>query len=229
MNTTELVFAPLPTRKRFIDISNKTFSKLTVLGFAGENRDTKQVRNLWHCRCDCGNICTVRADQLKYGSTTSCGCAQRAKVGAIRRTHGHCVNFNTTPEYTVWQSIVQRCCNPNHSKYADYGGRGITMCDRWRKSFLDFLSDIGPRPGRKWSIERKDNNGNYEPSNCCWAERKQQMQNTRRNRFLTFQGTTLCVTEWARRAGIAAVTLTGRLNHGWPVDLALTTPVKRRR
>ncbi len=126
------------------------------------------------------------------------------------------------PEYKVWEGMIQRCTNPKAYRFDAYGGRGITVCERWR-DFGNFLADMGSRPGRKHRIERKNNSGNYEPSNCCWATQKRQMRNTRANHLVTFRGETLCVIEWAERLGINYNTLRKRLRK-WSVDRALTTP-----
>lgn len=224
MKTKPLVFAPIPTRSRFVDISNKTFGMATVLGFAGEDRTTKQVRNLWWCQCKCGTVFKPRGDHLKSGNTTNCGCVRRIAVGNACRTHGHCNNRQHTTEYRIWCAIIQRCTTAACPGYKHYGGRGITICDRWRESFELFFSDMGQRP-KGHSIDRIDVNGNYEPSNCRWTTHREQMQNTRRNHFITFQGKTLCVTEWARRIGLHPATLFKRLRSPkWDVASALTTP-----
>ncbi len=229
MSNTNIVFAPIPSRPRFIDLFGQTFSNLTVLGYAGEDRSGKQVRDLWWCQCKCGSITKPRADHLRSGNTTNCGCVRRAKVGAVRETHGHCKNHSHSAEYGIWCAMIQRCHANDNAAYRHYGGRGITVCPRWRESFAAFLADMGPRPGKGWAIERADNNSGYQPDNCRWATHREQMQNTRRNHFITFQGTTLCVTEWARRIGIPAPTLFNRLHDSkWSVEKALTTPLKRR-
>lgn len=229
MKTQSPACVPLPTRKRFIDISDQTFGSIKVLGFAGEDRTTKQVRNLWWCRCGCGNVFKTRGDHLKSGNTTNCGCVRRISVGNACRTHGHCINRLNTAEYRIWSAIIQRCECVTHRAYEYYGGRGIVMCARWRESFEAFFSDMGSRPSKDHSIDRKDNSGNYEPGNCHWATRLQQMQNTRHNHFITFQGTTLCVTEWARRIGMRPETLFSRLSKSkWSVERSLTTPLNKR-
>jgi hypothetical protein len=228
MNNHSIVFAPLPKRSRFVDISNRAFGMLTVLGFAGEDRDTKQVRNLWWCRCDCGTVFKPRGDHLKSGNTTNCGCVRRVSVGNIKRTHGHCANRRPTSEYSIWCAMIRRCNSINDPAYEYYGGRGIIVCPAWRESFEAFFGNMGPRPKRH-SVERLDTNGNYEPRNCRWATHHEQMQNTRRNHLITFQGETLCVTEWARRVGISSVTLFSRLHSGqWSVERALSTPLLSR-
>jgi hypothetical protein len=137
-----------------------------------------------------------------------------------------CVGHRKRPEYGSWRAMKDRCLNPRHSAYDRYGGRGVTICERWL-TFANFFADMGPRPTPEHSLDRVDANGNYEPENCRWATDAEQNQNSRKNRFLTHDGQTLCVSEWARRIGIKAATLEQRLNLGWSVERALTAPLRR--
>jgi hypothetical protein len=128
-----------------------------------------------------------------------------------------------SPEYGIWESMLRRCLNPKHKAFKDYGGRGITVCDRWR-DFSAFYADIGPRPSPRHSLERKDGNGNYEPTNCRWATKREQQRNTRRNVRLTFRGETRCLAEWADIMGLKRELVRGRIRLGWDAERALTTP-----
>ncbi len=133
------------------------------------------------------------------------------------------------PEYNTWEGIKQRCHNPNEKRYAEYGGRGITVCVRWRESFEAFLADVGSRPSPEHSLDRLDNDRGYEPGNVRWATRSQQQRNRRTtNHRLTFRGETRCVTEWAEILGISERTLRARAVRGWSAERALTTPVQPR-
>ncbi len=132
-----------------------------------------------------------------------------------------------TREYKTWQSMRGRCNDPNDPYYARYGGRGITICDRWR-IFTNFLADMGPRPAGH-TIDRIDNDGDYCPENCRWATATDQQRNTRQNRRITYNGRTQCLTAWAEEYGIKPHTLTARLKRGWIVHQALTIPVGRKR
>ncbi|HEY9737554.1 MAG TPA: hypothetical protein V6D06_14770 [Trichocoleus sp.] len=122
--------------------------------------------------------------------------------------------------------MKSRCHNPNNAAYDRYGGRGIVVCDRWRESFENFYADMGPRPSEQHSIDRINNDGNYEPGNCRWATDKQQSRNTRRNRLLTYNGETLFLDEWAERLSISKHTLQTRLWRGWSVEEAFETPIR---
>jgi len=129
-------------------------------------------------------------------------------------------------EYNSWHQMKQRCENPSNPRYASYGGRGIRFCERWRV-YKHFLADMGPKPPGT-SLERLDNNGNYEPDNCVWATARQQQSNTRRNVFIEYQGLQLTVTEWARRLGLNAEMIFVRLRRGWSPEKALTVPAQLR-
>lgn len=128
-----------------------------------------------------------------------------------------------SPEYTSWHSMKQRCTNPKNKRYRRYGARGIVVCQEWADDFSKFLSDMGPRPTPKHTLERRDNNGSYYADNCVWATKATQNRNHSRNHNITFNGETLCVTDWAARIGIKQHTLLHRLKV-WPVERALTEP-----
>lgn len=134
--------------------------------------------------------------------------------------HKH--GLTRTPEYRAWASMKQRCTNPRVRSWSNYGGRGITVCERWSNSFEFFLEDMGPRPTPAHSLDRIDNDGHYEPGNCRWATASEQRRNDRNNRPITFAGETLPLIQWAQRTGITARTIGDRLDRGWPVERALT-------
>lgn len=146
-------------------LENTRFGRLVALTKVKVNDRVK-----WNCICDCGNFKIVSGCKLKSGNTKSCGCLQRES----RITHGR----SSTKLYKSWSVMINRCINPNCPSYPDYGGRGITVCDRWKYSFENFLEDMGERP-EGMSLDRKDNDGNYEPSNCRWATGTQQEFNKR--------------------------------------------------
>lgn len=189
------------------DMTGKRFGRLTVLKLAEIRTEA-----MWLCRCDCGELTTVAGSELRKGGTKSCGCGRKSQGGGYKTT-----------EYTSWKEMKRRCYNPKYREYYLYGGRGIVICERWRTSFVNFLADMGPKPFPEATIDRVDYNGNYEKSNCRWATKLEQGQNTRKVRLITYNGETLCLREWARRVGITKHTLSVRLERGWPLEKALTT------
>jgi hypothetical protein len=149
-----------------IDLVGKEFGRLTVVALAG-----KRGANLyWQCQCRCGGQKTVRGTHLKRGAIKSCNCLRG------NPTHGE--GGNETREYRAWSDMRRRCRNPKRKDWPDYGGRGIKVCDRWQ-IYTNFLADMGRKPGPKYSLDRIDNDGNYEPSNCRWATTKEQYHNRR--------------------------------------------------
>jgi hypothetical protein len=185
------------------DEAGNVYGKLTVICASG--RDSAGIK--WTCRCECGAMTIVRGSSLRNGHTTSCGCASKIADGKCH-----------TPEYRIWYAIKHRCHNPKSTHYSYYGERGITVCERWRTSFDAFLADMGPKPFPKATVERTNNSLGYSKSNCTWATRKEQSLNTRSTKMLTYNGETLCQSDWARRLGIAYQTLCYRIRMGWPED-----------
>lgn len=178
----------------------------------------------WVCECDCGNTVEVLSCNLLGGKTKSCGCRRFPSRKGKYTKHGRA----RTAEYKIWNGIKQRCLNPNQTGYEHYGGRGITVCDRWASpdGFAAFFEDMGPRPSPELTVERRDNNGPYSPENCYWGTESEQGRNKRNNRLITFNGETLCMAAWAERNGLSLGALKQRLRAGWDVGRALTTPVR---
>ncbi len=152
-----------------------------------------------------------------------------AKSGRSRNyRHGHKWAGGASPEYISWRGMNARCKNKGDPNYVKYGGRGIKVCDRWRASFINFLEDMGLKPEPSMSIERKDNDGDYEPSNCRWATTQEQANNRRSSVFIELNGKRQTVAEWSRETGISQQVLHARLKvHGWPLERALTEPVRK--
>lgn len=209
-----------PERKargaRLIDKTGQEFGRLTVMRMAPK----RGRRVFWLCRCSCGQEREIVTDCLKPGGTESCGCFRVEVSRARMTTHG----MRDSAEYSIWTNMRTRCGNPKNKAWADYGGRGIKICDRWLNSFENFLADMGPRPDGM-TLERKDNNGDYSPDNCVWATPLEQAGNKRNNLRLTLGNETHHVREWERRLGVNYGTLQARVYAGWSDERVLTTPV----
>ena len=213
------------------DITNQTFGRLTVI----ELCDVRAPNNecVWLCQCTCGNRVKVIGSSIRTGNTKSCGCL-RVDMGVIRGTasrkhgdspHRRSVKNLGTPEYNAWGQMIHRCSNPNSKMWAHYGGRGITVCERWR-SYETFLEDMGRKPSPKHSIDRINVNGNYEPSNCRWATYSEQNNNRRTNRYITINGVTHTMSEWLRHYGMTPRCFYYRTKTmGMSEADALTTPI----
>lgn len=161
------------------------FGRLTVLREAEPKVYGRKKHRQVYARCDCDSVIIVSINQLRKNgarSTKSCGCLRvdQAKNGDLKITHGHARAGAPSPEYRTWQSMKTRCGNPKHPKYANYGGRGITVCQEWAGSFEQFLADMGKKPHPRMSIDRIDNEQGYKPGNCRWATYKEQSANQRR-------------------------------------------------
>lgn len=196
-----------------IDLSGSTFGNWKVLSRASNN---KVGHPRWLCKCSCGSECVVDASALRGGRSKSCGCLKRQAA----TKHG----MFDSAEYIAWQSMWQRCTNVNSKKYHLYKDR--TPPDRW-KDFDLFLADMGLRPSANHSIERINNDLPYSPENCKWATRHEQNRNKSTNRWIEFDGRRMILVDWANHLGMNPITLESRLRK-WPVDKALTTPVRSR-
>lgn len=173
------------------------------------------------CRCECGKEREVFAFSLRKLEYLVCLCDVKSSDDrrAIEQPEWHC-----------YSGMLNRCLNTRDKQYGQYGGRGITVCDKWQKGFWRFLEDMGPRPSSEHSLDRYPNqNGNYEPGNVRWATSKEQQRNMRSNRLLEFRGETRTVAEWAELLGLKSVTIRDRLDRlKWPLEKALTQPPAKR-
>jgi len=173
------------------------------------------------CRCDCGKEKRIRIDHLKTGATVSCGCVGRRNSALAKTTHG----MSNSRVFKIWLGMLDRCKN---DRSGNYGTRGITVCERWRK-FENFYTDMGDPPSLQHSIDRINVNGDYEPGNCRWSTFKAQMRNTRRNTVLEFRGEKKTLAEWAEKTGIKPSTICVRLYRlGWSINKTLSIPPQQR-
>ena len=207
-------------------LEGKRYGRLIVIAALARIGNNRKVI----CRCDCGTERSFFQANLCAGRTTSCECACSEIVSALHTRHGEAGNAYhgrcPTPEYKTWLGMKERCGNPKRREYARYGGRGITICQRWAISFEAFLQDMGRRPTSQHQIDRKDNDGHYEPGNCRWATPKEQQSNTTRSKFVYLNGERLVVAEAIRRVGIKSTTFWERVRRGWSFDRALLTEIQ---
>lgn len=187
----------------------------TVVGSAGKDKDGKRV---WMVVCDCGTERVISEGEVR--ARQSCGCKRIETTIKAKTTHGDC----KSKEFMAWAAMMTRCRNPKQACFKNYGGRGISVCTRWQK-YEHFLADMGRKPSLRHTLERIDNDGNYEPKNCRWATRSEQALNKRNNRWISFGKETLTLTEWARKLGCSNAMISQRLDKGWSVEKTLTTPV----
>ena len=208
----------------FVDLTGQRFGRLTVLGRAEDGvspRGKHRVR--WRCLCNCGNVRVVYGASLKSAKTVSCGCYHKDSKKEQMTSHGG----SGTRLYKIWDGMKARCYNPRKNYYPIYGGRGITVCDEWHYSFEAF---------RNWAmangyedgltIDRIDNNGNYCPENCRWATISQQNNNKSTSHFLTYNGETKTITQWAEATGFTFHAILARVSKGMTTEEALLTPLK---
>lgn len=210
-----------PTRKDFRNLLGKRLGRLFVLAYAGK----KERKHYWKCVCDCGEMVFRSHDNLHSGDTRSCGCLAEDVKGLNTKTHGEASGGVLTAEYKVWRGMKNRCHNPNEPSYCDYGGRGIFVCERWKR-YENFIEDMGRRPTRKHTIERVNNGLGYSPENCRWATTTEQGRNKRSNTILEVDGTKRCISEWAEFLGVSESTIHSRLHMGWSINDSIQTPVK---
>ncbi len=208
---------------RAIDLAGKRFGRLLVVRRA----PNRGIRVRWSCRCDCGADHEASSAEIRNGATTSCGCYAREVTRARRLSHGD-GNGNGAAEYAAWCGMHTRCTNRRRPGFTNYGGRGIKVCERWRE-YPNFLADMGRRPSPRHSIERIDNDGNYEPGNCTWALRAEQSRNRRSAIRLERNGETRCLAEWCAVLGADYSYVLQRVRAGWPAEEALTMPKGYRR
>lgn len=173
--------------KHIINLIDKKFGKLKVIKYAGRKQSGTQFKTYWLCECDCGNKKDVCASELKNGHTISCGCFHKEMVGNLNRKHGLANKCGRI--YDVWKSIKYRCNNPNNKSYKNYGGRGIRVCDEWQNDFMSFYNwaissgykeEKLPNGLNLLTIDRINNDGNYEPSNCRWVTNAENAKNKKR-------------------------------------------------
>lgn len=207
--------------KDYSELIGKRYGRLVVVGF--DYKKSSSRRKYLLCKCDCGNKISTRLYELEHKQTVSCGCYNREILQKSRIKHG----LSNHPLHREWRGIKDRCYNKNCKQFKDYGGRGITVCDEWihdAAAFINWCLSHGYEKGL--TLDRIDNNKGYSPDNCRWTTRKIQANNTRRNRYITYNGETHTVPEWAEILNLKYDVLIHRLAHGWSVEKAIETPFR---
>jgi hypothetical protein len=179
--------------QRAIDISGQRFERLVAVEQVGSGRKEAY----WRCKCDCGSETVTRGSKLRAGLTSSCGCVSAEKLSQANRKHG----LHSHPIASIWYGIKARCLSPSNPAYKNYGGRGIQVCDRWL-DLKNFIDDMYPAFQLGMTLDRINNDGNYEPSNCRWATRKQQARNRRSTLYVQSPAGPVPLAEWAEVNGL---------------------------
>ncbi len=210
---------------RYTDLTGQRFGRLVVIRYLYTEQHRRTA--VWLCKCSCGKETRVRTDSLTGGKTQSCGCLQSENafnIGKDNIKHG-LIHHRL---YRIYNGMKARCLKPTSQAYKNYGGRGISICEEWEKSFQNFYDwaiNNGYKP--ELSIDRIDNNGDYCPKNCRWANSKTQARNSRTGHFLTYNGETHCLIEWAEKLNIPVSRLRWRYQHGWTTEQILTKTTRR--
>ena len=210
-----------------VDLAGQRFTRLLVL----EQAPRKNGRVQWKCRCDCGKITCVDTRDLLRGTTKSCGCYNRDRIAKLQAVHGQA----HSRLYSVWKDIRRRCNNNKHKDYCRYGALGVHVCEEWNKSFIPFYEwsmSHGYDPNAEYgkcTIDRMDPNGDYSPENCRWVTLREQANNRRNTLYLTYNGVTDTMSNWAKNVGakygVTYLCLFDRIHdRGWSIEKALTTP-----
>lgn len=208
---------PTDYTARYQDCIGQPWGTLVIMAYVGPERGHQLFEV---CCLNCGSERVMRLNNLRSRTDGGCGCM---------RTESHAIHRQSkSVEFTTWQGMKSRCCNPFNRAYHNYGGRGIQVCQRWLDSFENFLADMGERPSPQHSLDRIDNDGNYEPGNVRWATKREQTANKRSSRLITVGGETLMISEWAERTGIRRATLWQRIVlQGWDPEVAVLTPARK--
>ncbi len=219
MPTHKFTVYPYPKQinPKMKNLTGERHGKLLVIGFAGI---APKGKTMWHCLCDCGNGRTYDRRDLVQTTLVSCGC-HRIQKSKERVKHGECVDGKISPEYRIYQGAKERCNNPRARNYKTWGGRGIQFLFQ---SFEEFLNHVGRRPTKDHSLDRIDNNGHYAPNNVRWATTKEQAQNRDTTRWITINGITKCVSDWAKQYNQTPTTIGNRIKRGWCDSCAVLIP-----
>lgn len=205
-----------------------TYDKIGKLTFIKEVDKIGNKRRAVFICPECSNEYITQISHVKNGASSSCGCTRMIKMNRAKLKHGATSHYGRSREYSVWSNMIQRCYNPKNKAYKNYGARGIAVCDEWRNSFENFISDMGECPINR-SIDRIENDKGYYKENCRWATLMEQLMNRRNTKLYTYKGQSKALNEWAQEYNIKPETLFGRINYRkMPMELALNAPLKKK-
>jgi hypothetical protein len=204
---------------KIVDMTNRRYGRLTVIAL--HHRDARKA--YWECKCDCGKTTIVRNCALTSGNTKSCGCLNDELRLDRNYTHG----LSDCVEYRAWSYMKTRCCNTDIKSAPRYSGRGIKICDRWLDSFENFYEDMGKKPSPKHSLDRINNDGDYEPSNCRWATWEEQANNNSNNVKFVIDGETITRANLCKKYGINYSAFRHRIEAGWTLERIISTPIRK--
>lgn len=215
---------PSKYKQLVLDNINKKINHWIILRLIPKDEAPSRRKYYALAKCKCGTIKPVLSEKIFTGASKSCGCARNEAL----TTHGFTSSAKggNSREYSIWNSMKQRCLNKKNKQYPEYGGRGVSVCERWKNSFENFYSDMGERPFKGASLERINNNKGYSPDNCKWADRNTQNNNKRNNRPITINGTTKNLGQWASEFGVSHSTIIQRIKAGWDVERAIKQPAR---
>lgn len=235
LNTKSTQFDSMPseldTKTHFGSQSlvGKKYGRLTVVEYAGRKKSASGGRQYyWRCNCSCGNTTVVQGSDLKSRNTISCTCLRNENTARLKLRHGCARVGQKHPIYSCWEGMWARCTRPKNPSYPWYGAKGISVCERWRE-FENFFEDMSPEWKRGLEIDRISSKGNYEPGNCKWSTRKEQMRNVADNVWYELDGVRKVATDWCVDIGGNHRIITQRLRLGWTLRKSLTTPARIQR
>lgn len=205
--------------RKQIDLTGMRFGKLVAVSIARKSETGTRV--YWNCSCDCGGNRVVSNDHLRNGDTTDCGCTRK------HISHWQKHGMYNSRLYRIWSLMKERCYNPKRKEYGNYGGRGISVCDDWKEAKRFFEWAFANGYSDELTLDRIDNDGDYCPENCRWVCRKEQMRNRRNNRYVSFRGRTIPLTQLAEEYGYTYAQLYKRLKLGWSLEDAVTKPISK--
>ena len=201
------------------ELSGQVFDRLTVISFVG----IEDQQRMWLCLCRCGATTIISTRKLRAGRKRSCGCIRKEQLVARNSSHG----ATGTSEHTIWLLMRNRCSNPKNKRWARYGGRGIKVCPEWQDDFSRFLADVGSRPSPLHSIDRINNDGNYEPGNVRWATKREQVRNSTATLWVNLNGARMTLTECAGALALPTGTLSRYLRRGMTMDAVVAEAARR--